>query len=224
MLRRRLLTAGLAALALGALPASAQADPATEFAVGSAPFQVAQQIARTHWGREACNGQVDLRWVTLAPLVNATASWTNPKTAYDNPELNGDCRIDFNATMDFDFTKFCTVVVHEYGHLNGQPHSPDIHDLMAPIYLDPLAACASAGPRQAALENAPMEADEDLGDDASAPSPVARPAKAKAQPRKAAKKAKKAKKSKRSSRKRKASRARARMASVAPRRQFTLAG
>ena len=148
----------IVALAISAFApaASAQADvvlnPSATFALGSQPMQAAQAIARQHWGVDPCGGQVAISWVSLAPTINATSTWTNPKSSYDNPDLNGDCRIEFNTGMDFDWEKFCTVVVHEYGHLSGKPHSPDVHDVMAAFYSDPLAECippASQAPAQA---------------------------------------------------------------------------
>jgi hypothetical protein len=131
-----------------AFPASAQADvvlnPSQAFAVGSQPMQTAQAIAKQHWGVDPCGGQVTVLWTPLASQINATSTWTNPKSSYDNADLNGDCRIEFNTGMDFDWQKFCTVVVHEYGHLSGKPHSPDAHDVMAAFYEDPLPDCLTA--------------------------------------------------------------------------------
>ena len=147
----------LVALAISALApaASAQADvvlnPSATFAVGSQPMQTAQAIAKQHWGVDPCGGQVAISWVPLAPNINATSTWTNPKSSYDNPDLNGDCKIEFNTGMDFDWAKFCTVVVHEYGHLSGKPHSPDEHDVMSAYYEDPLPECetpADSAPSQ----------------------------------------------------------------------------
>jgi hypothetical protein len=147
-------------LACAAVPtASAQADlvlnPAGVFAVGSQPMQVAQGLARQHWGVDPCGGQVTISWTPLAPQINATSTWTNPRSSYDNPDLNGDCRIEFNTGMDFDWDKFCTVVVHEYGHLSGKPHSPDPHNVMAAFYDDALPECVAA---EASVGQAPAPA------------------------------------------------------------------
>src|SRR4051794_40358002 len=108
-------------------------------------MQTAQGIARQHWGVDPCGGQVAISWTPLAPQINATSTWTNPRSSYDDPQLNGDCHIEFNSTMTFDWPKFCTVLVHEYGHLSGKPHSPDAHDVMAAFYLDALPECADPG-------------------------------------------------------------------------------
>ena len=158
---RRLLIAALAISAFAPV-ANAQADPvlspATEFAVGSQPFQTAQAIAKAHWGVDACAGQVTITWVPLAPNINATSTWSNPKSSYDNPDLNGDCKIEFNTGMDFDWPKFCTVMVHEYGHLSGKPHSPDPHDVMSAFYEDPVAECEPPASQAPAPAQTPVAA------------------------------------------------------------------
>ena len=119
-------------------------SPETAFAVGSQPFQTAQAVARAHWGTDACGGQVALSWEVLEDDINAQSSWTNPSSAYDHPQLNGSCKIVFNIRAEYDWAKFCTVVVHEYGHLNGKPHAADPGDVMAAFYTVPLGACAPA--------------------------------------------------------------------------------
>jgi hypothetical protein len=43
--------------------------------------------------------------------------------------------------MTFDWAQFCTVLVHEYGHLTGHPHTADGDGVMSPIYRAPLPAC-----------------------------------------------------------------------------------
>jgi hypothetical protein len=163
-------------IACAALPvASAQADvvlnPAGVFAVGSQPMQTAQGIAQQHWGVAPCGGQVAISWTPLAPQINATSTWTNPRSSYDNPDLNGDCRIEFNSGMDFDWDKFCTVVVHEYGHLSGKPHAPDPKDVMAAFYDSPLPECIAA---EASVGQAPASAPVPAGEASKAPAQAAR--------------------------------------------------
>jgi hypothetical protein len=164
-MRRSLLVTALALAALAGAAPAAQAAASVDFAVDSPSMQLAKDLARTHWGVDACNGQVALSWTPLAPLVNATASWTNPKTAYDHPELNGGCRIAFNTTMDFDWAKFCTVVVHEFGHLAGHAHVDSGSDVMSPIYYEPLPACISGAPRSAQPSEDETHLDEEGSDE-----------------------------------------------------------
>ena len=145
-MRRLLLTAVVLLAAVAPAAASAQSpapSPAVRFAVGSAPMLAAQAIARDTWGTDACGGTVDVVWDVLAPNYNALSTWSNPTDSYANPAANYGCTIELNSTMTFDWPKFCTVVVHEYGHLDGQQHSADPHSVMAAVYGGPLAACAA---------------------------------------------------------------------------------
>src|SRR3954470_10392980 len=127
---------------------AAVAHPEGVFTIGSAAEQLAVQIAKTTWNADPCGGQVTVEWGPLGSDVNAQSSWSNPQSAYDNPELNGSCSVTFNPGADFDWPKFCTVMVHEYGHLAGKPHSPDARDVMAAYYTIPLQACIAQTPDQ----------------------------------------------------------------------------
>jgi hypothetical protein len=129
--------------------------PATRFAVGSPAMLLAQSIARDHWGVDACGGQVQLAWGSDDRTVNARSYWANPVSAYGNPDLNVQCRIVFNADMAYSWPKFCTVVVHELGHLTGHEHTADGPDVMSPIYRAPLPACVSGDPTAPAPAVAP---------------------------------------------------------------------
>jgi hypothetical protein len=156
-----------AAAEAGATVRNVVAEPASAFALGSEPMRRAQEIARAHWGADACGGRVEIAWQLLASEINAQSSWTNPSSAYDHPQLNGSCRIAFNARAQYDWVKFCTVVVHEYGHLNGKPHAGDPGDVMAAFYSRPLDACGPAGTTGAGLAAA-------AGDDGDAAAPASR--------------------------------------------------
>jgi hypothetical protein len=143
------LSIGMIALALLAVTSSSRADDvpaATRFAVGSPAMQFALGIAQANWGMDACNGQVTIAWGVDEANINARSFWANPVSSYDNPAQNVQCRIVFNSTMAFSWEKFCTVVVHEYGHLTGHPHTVDGPDVMSPIYRAPLPACTTADP------------------------------------------------------------------------------
>jgi hypothetical protein len=138
--------------AADATPAAAETDfqpvdhPENVFTIGSSAEQLAIQIAKQTWGVDPCAGQVTVTWGALGADVNAQSSWTNPQSAYDAPQLNGDCSVTFNPSADFDWAKFCTVMVHEYGHLSGKPHSPDPNDVMNAYYTVPIQACVNATP------------------------------------------------------------------------------
>src|SRR4051812_19911601 len=120
--------------------------PEVAFAVGSAPQQLAVQLAKAHWGTNPCGGNVTVVWEALDPDINAQSTWTNPRSAYDNPDLNTDCRVTFNPVASFDWPKFCTVTVHEYGHLSGRPHVPDPNDVMSAYYNKPVPECTANAP------------------------------------------------------------------------------
>src|SRR4051794_12365473 len=129
------------------------AHPEQVFAAGSQQMQSAQQLAKQHWGTDPCGGNVEIVWSGLASDINAQSSWTNPTSAYDNPTQNGDCKITFNPGAEYDWPKFCTVAVHEYGHLAGRPHVNSDDDVMSPYYIKPVAECkepATSAPSAAA--------------------------------------------------------------------------
>lgn len=148
-----LLSAIIAPAAIAQAPVSAPA--AQRYAVGSPAMQVAQDLAREHWGIDPCGGQVEVVWGEDEPTINARAFWTNPVATYGAADRNGACRIVLNARLAFTWAKLCTVITHEYGHLAGHPHGADGADVMSPIYRAPLAVCAGtpdpAAPPQAAV-------------------------------------------------------------------------
>jgi hypothetical protein len=139
--------AGLAlALSAALLPAAAQADdtPASaRYGPGTAGEATAWQIARDAWGVEACGGAVTVGWGVLDPMVNARSDWKNATDAFANPKANVQCTITFNSTLSFTWEEYCTVMVHEYGHLVGQRHSEDEHSVMYPSYVEAFPACAA---------------------------------------------------------------------------------
>jgi hypothetical protein len=134
-----------AALAPAAVIAAASTGtpPAARFGVSGPAVSTAEAIAARQWGIAACRGSVAIAWVPQAPQVNATSTWSNPWDFYANPDANEACRVDLNSRAWFDWPKFCTVVVHELGHLTGHRHSTAAADVMYPYYTRPLAACAA---------------------------------------------------------------------------------
>jgi hypothetical protein len=153
-----------ASTAAAATDGGTDAAPDVRFAVGSPAMVAAQDLARRTWGADPCGGQVDIAWVDEAPTINARSTWANPRSAYDAPALNVQCRITFNRLIHYDWARFCTVLVHEYGHLAGRPHTADGPDVMSPIYRAPLPECQAIDDPSAAP--AP----------AAAPTPSSRPA------------------------------------------------
>jgi hypothetical protein len=117
-------------------------SPAQQFAVGGAAMTVARQIADGYWGYDPCGSQVAISWAGLDPSINATSTWWNPSDAYANPQENNNCQVQFNTNQSFDWQMFCTVFVHEFGHLTGHPHINDQNNVMYPIYVQPIQQCA----------------------------------------------------------------------------------
>jgi hypothetical protein len=118
--------------------------PIDAFGPGTAAEARARDIARATWGGEPCGGQVTISWMDRSPSINASAIWGYAVDLYADPELNVQCQIRFNPAARFDWSKFCTVMVHEYGHLSGHAHSEDPHDLMYAYYEGPIPACVDA--------------------------------------------------------------------------------
>lgn len=123
--------------------------PASAVAQKPVRIRVAKQAALQYWGRVPCNGAYSVTVGPLEPAVNAQASYF--------ANLDGtvtDCRIvmarsQFGFGLRADPAFFCTVFVHEVGHLLQQrfhpgyvasgvednTHSPDPGNLMYPFYL-----------------------------------------------------------------------------------------
>jgi hypothetical protein len=106
-------------------------------------MQSAEAIAQAYWASTPCGGSVTIQWADLDPTTNAQSTWSNPTSSYGDAAENFDCTVQFNRRVDFDWPMFCTVLVHEFGHLTGHPHSSDPNDVMSPYYTQPLAQCAS---------------------------------------------------------------------------------
>lgn len=137
-------------LLFAAAPALA-ADPATDLAPGTAPVLAAQEIAKTHWQANPCGGEVTLVWMALSAGTNATSTWANPVGQYDAPGQNTTCQVAFNSSLAWDWTKFCSILVHEYGHISGHAHAQDEADIMYAYYARPVDECVAAAPAQPAV-------------------------------------------------------------------------
>jgi hypothetical protein len=146
LLRGAALTGLLLIAAAAPAAAQAPAGPDVRFAAGSPAMVAAQQIAREHWGVDPCGGAIDIVWVSQPESYNAISSWANAGDPYADWQGNVDCRIEFNRDMGFGWAKFCTVLVHEYGHLAGQRHDEHPGELMSAIYDRPIAECVPPKP------------------------------------------------------------------------------
>jgi hypothetical protein len=138
--------ASTASAASAAGSAATAAADQTDFAVGSPAMVQAELIAVEYWNTSPCSGQVTVSWGELDPTLNATSNWWNPIEAYGNAGANSQCSIVFNQYQSFDWPMFCTVMVHEIGHLTGHEHVLDKSSVMYPIYVAPIPQCAGSAP------------------------------------------------------------------------------
>jgi Matrixin len=143
--RRLILPALLALLALASPAAAAAADaPATRWPAGGSTLRAAVALGAGHWGMTPCRGRVSVGWAALGAATNAQSSWANDVDPYLQPSSNTDCEIALSTQVEWDWTKLCTVVVHEVGHLDGHDHVDDPADVMYATYLAPVPECAAA--------------------------------------------------------------------------------
>lgn len=140
---KRLITALLAASTLAA-PASAAAAPTPDqrWPVAGPAIQGALQIAQRTWGVPVCPaaGGFTVTWDANQPSTyNAFASFD--QAGMDRPLEMVNCQVHLNPKVAWNWSKLCTIVVHEVGHLAGRDHAADKDDVMYPYYVGPVAAC-----------------------------------------------------------------------------------
>jgi hypothetical protein len=135
-----------AAVALADPPAtvSGPLSDAQRFPVDGAAMIEARAIADDYWDADPCHGHVAISWRSINPHISAISAWLNPRGAYADPADNGHCTVTFNPAQTFDWPMFCTVFVHEFGHLTGHQHVRDRNSVMYPVYTAPLPECANA--------------------------------------------------------------------------------
>lgn len=86
------------------------------------------------WG-DVCHGQVA---VTFAPLEAPTEAQAVYAYDPDNPAASSfiNCSVVITSLHKYDYTDFCAVIVHEYGHLDGREHSTNRRSVMYPYLTD----------------------------------------------------------------------------------------
>jgi hypothetical protein len=111
---------------------------------GSPAAKAAQAIAVKHWHQDPCGGDVSIGWSPMAWDTYANSTWS---------VTSGgrwiDCRVEFNSRVTFSWSRYCTIMVHEYGHLIGLDHSSNPKSIM---FARPrvFRGCAAAAIRRAA--------------------------------------------------------------------------
>lgn len=135
----RHLTATLTLIAALLLPAAAGAAAIPTPAAQDLQAR-ADRIADQHWHAQPCGGHVTTAWAHLGTgTVTALATWTTPAPGM----LPADgCTITYNLDAGWSWPKFCTITIHERGHLTGHTHVADPADVMYEGYILPAPECA----------------------------------------------------------------------------------
>lgn len=83
--------------------------------------QTSMSIAKHVWGPAPC-GQPTIKYDRdgLAAFVSEPAGWVMPDS----------CVIHLNPSVIAHPVYRCSVIVHEWGHLTGHKHSPDLGNVM----------------------------------------------------------------------------------------------
>ena len=155
---RKLLLAVAATLLVAAPSAHAAQSPPQRWPIDGPALQQARQIAVDHWAINPCNGDVAITWAQLAPDENGRATWVNPFHDYGDPAGNTKCAVALNTRQDWTWPKLCTVLTHEFGHLAGNAHSDDPHNVMYAYYTGTnLPACEAVSPAASPAPTAPPQ-------------------------------------------------------------------
>lgn len=99
-------------------------------ALASPRVDAAERIAAAHWHGQPCTPLAVVKRTLPRPYLAVAQPWR--------------CRIVLNRRRLHDlrdWNRFCTVMVHEEGHLKGLGHSRDPRNVMYPRYVRPLPAC-----------------------------------------------------------------------------------
>lgn len=88
-------------------------------AVASSRVLAAQAIAQQKWGTVCGTSPVTVRHGVIPPDRVAQAAYNYGNLGPDNPLGYYACRITIGLNQVLPWSNFCTMLVHEYGHLAG---------------------------------------------------------------------------------------------------------
>ncbi|SRR6266496_687683 len=89
-----------------------------------------QEIAARYWNGTKCDGHIGLRYIPMEWRTLAFADYY----FVQGSQRFFDCYVYFNSrrVSGLSFSKYCAIMVHEYGHLNGRGHSRNPYSIMYP--------------------------------------------------------------------------------------------
>jgi hypothetical protein len=124
--------------------AGAASGRRAHFSADSGVIQTAYALAVGYWHRTPCAGDVAFSWTDASGSRIATAYWTSYGSG--DPDHYTNCHIVLHRDAATDWPKFCTIVVHEVGHLTGHGHVRDRNNVMYPFYVGPRGPCTRPQP------------------------------------------------------------------------------
>jgi hypothetical protein len=125
--------------------------PVTHRPAAVDPVALAQALAERYWGAVPCAGRITLQTDQPLPvgLSGTSDAWVSFQSSLGANDLQAPaatysaCTISLaawqwptRAQIAGDWNMFCLTVVHEMGHLLGQPHSLAPGSVMAPMFTD----------------------------------------------------------------------------------------
>jgi hypothetical protein len=146
---------GLAATGAATGAAGAAAARRAHFSANSSAIRSAYALAVAYWHRTPCAGDVTFNWTDAPGSRIATAYWTSDGSG--DPNQFSGCHIVLHRSATSDWPMFCTVVLHEVGHLTGHAHVRDRANVMYPFYVGPRGPCTRTQPASAPAGPAPAE-------------------------------------------------------------------
>lgn len=153
--------------------AGAASGRRAHFSAGPGVIRAAYALAVGYWHRTPCAGNVGFSWNDAASSRIATAYWSADDSR--DPARYTDCHIVLHREAGTDWAKFCTIVVHEVGHLTGHGHVRDRGNVMYPFYVGPRGPCIRPQPTTAPEQTPPQAPAVPAPPTPPAPTPPAAP-------------------------------------------------